>query len=83
MNNGLLAEDVETHPRDWILNVHLPKSSQCDPGQVVHPDFSQVFPACVYYLLIGISTAGLVLFRLQKCQVLTTQTARSSIIYRI
>lgn len=65
MNNGLLAEAVEIHPRDWIPNVHLPKSSQCDPGQVIHPNFSQVFSGCVYYLLIGISTVGLMLFDLQ------------------
>lgn len=62
MNNGLLAEDVEIHPRDWVINVHLPKISQCDPGQVIHPNFSQVFCGCVFYPLLGISTAGLMLF---------------------
>jgi len=50
MNNGLLAEAVESHPRDWILNTYLPKISQCDLGQVIHPNFSQVFSGCVYYL---------------------------------
>lgn len=62
MNNGLLAWDVEFHPRDWIINIHLPKISQCDPGQVIHPNFSQVFSDFVFYPLLGISMAGLMLF---------------------
>lgn len=80
MNNHFLAAVVEIHPRDWILDVHPSKHSQCDPGHIIPPNLSQVFSGCVYYLLISISTVGLVLFGLQKCQILTTQTERSSII---
>lgn len=55
MNNGVLAGDVEFPLRDCIINVHLPKISQCIPGQVTHPNFSQVFCGCVFYPLLGIS----------------------------